>query len=151
MRRPRRRPRETAESIAVPSFDIVEECCEAIGEAVGRFLANHTVGAPPPPPPRRRFPVPTALPQQGPTPLRRHIYIYPWISGHMPWGAGADSPCGEGSEDTAVPPIDPAEVRLCPDADRLAFAPGEIPLGEVRLTEEDMMAILRERARARRA
>jgi hypothetical protein len=135
MTRPRRRPRETAADIAVPSWDIVGDFCEAIGRA-GADLTSYQPAGPPRPPPRPRdwralHPPPRPEPRR----VRGLIYIYPWIGGDPPWGCAPCSPMGEGSEDTAVPPVDPAEARLHPE--QIDVTPGEPDTADVaRLQEE---------------
>jgi hypothetical protein len=142
-----RRPRESIEDIAVPSFDITTEVLAAVGTAAADIFSQ----AAPAEPPHRRRPMRAA--PQAPEVAERHLglprtLLYPLISGETPWGAARNSPCGEGSEDTAVPPVDPAEARLHPE--RVVVVPGELPLGEVALTEEEMIERMRELARQRR-
>jgi hypothetical protein len=135
MTRPRRRPRETVEDIAVPNWDVVAEFLEGIGRA-GADLTSYEPAGPPEPPQRPRdWRALHPPPQPQPRAVRRVIYIYPRINGDAPWGCANCSPMGEGSEDTAVPPVDPAEARLHPE--QIDVTPGEPDLAEVaRLQEE---------------
>src|SRR5262245_23090921 len=109
---PVRLSHEAVEKIAVPSWSLFEEIVVAVGEAGAALMPR-----PPAPPVRRappgrgrpRSPVPEEPPE--PLPVSR-LLIYPPIGGEVPWGCNPYSPMGEGSEDTAVPLVDPAEVRL---------------------------------------
>jgi hypothetical protein len=126
----------TAEDIAVPQWNIVEDFFEAVGQAAADFVSYRPAGPlePPPQPPRDWRALHPEPPTQ-PPPTRRHIYIYPRIGGDAPWGCANCSPMGEGSEDTAVPPVDPAEARLRPED--LELTPGEPDTADVaRLQEE---------------
>jgi hypothetical protein len=119
----------TVEDIAVPRWNVVDDFLEGLGRA-----AADVVPSQPPRPPRDWRALHPEPPTQ-PPPLRRHIYIYPWIGGAPPWGCANCSPMGEGSEDTAVPEVDPAEARLHPE--ELELTPGEPDAQDVaRLTEE---------------
>jgi hypothetical protein len=125
----------TAEQIAVPDWNIVEEFFEAIGEAAADFVSYAPAGPPEPPERPRDWRALHPPPSPEPPPARRHIYIYPHINGDAPWGCANCSPMGEGSEDTAVPPVDPAEARLHPEL--IDVTPGEPDPAEVaRLQEE---------------
>jgi hypothetical protein len=115
MTRPRRRPRVTVEDLAVPSWNLVDEFMEALGHAASDIGPHRPDGLLPPPPPPRDWRARHPRPQAEPLPLRGPIYIYPWINRDVPWGCANCSPMGEGSEDTAVPPVDPAEARLHPE------------------------------------
>jgi hypothetical protein len=126
MTRPRRQLRETVADVAVPSWNIVDDFMEAIGRAAADF-GSHERAEPPRPPRDWR----ALHPPPPPEPKRVHgfIYIYPSIGEPPPWGCARCSPMGEGSEDTAVPEVDPAEARLHPE--QLDVAPGEPDVREV--------------------
>lgn len=112
MTRPRRRrPRVTVEDIAVPSWNVVDEFMSALGEAAAD-AGPHMRAKPKPAPEWRVLHPPPQAEEHRP---RGPIYIYPLINRDMPWGCGRCGPMGEGSEDAAVPPVDPAEARLHPD------------------------------------
>ncbi|GAA1825204.1 hypothetical protein GCM10009835_52410 [Planosporangium flavigriseum] len=116
----------TVEDVAVPRWNFIDEFMEALGHAA----ADAGPHVPPPPRPARDWRAlhPPPPPPEPPRP-RGFIYIYPRIGEPPPWGCAACSPMGEGSEDTAVPAIDPAEARLHPE--QLDVAPGEPDLREV--------------------
>jgi hypothetical protein len=111
----------TAEDIAVPRWNIVDDFMEGLGRAAVAAVPRPVTRAEPPRPPRDWHALHPEPPAE-PPPRRGYIYIYPWISGILPWGCAPRGPMGEGSEDTAVPPVDPAEARLCPEQLDLAVA-----------------------------
>jgi hypothetical protein len=120
MKRPRPWSHDAIESIAVPSWDLVDDIGEAIGQAGAALLphrhldeawlprSNPIVG------PQR-----VAEPEAPPAPIpSTKLCLYPPIGRQPPWGADESSPMGEGSEDTAVPRVDPAELRLAEERQR---------------------------------
>ncbi|NJC69551.1 hypothetical protein HC031_07420 [Planosporangium thailandense] len=122
----------TVEDIAVPKWNVVDEFMAALGEAAAD--AGPHMRAEPKPAPEWRALHP---PPQAPEPPRPGpIYIYPWINRDLPWGCGTCGPMGEGSEDAAVPPVDPAEARLNPDELHLVASEPEEP-GEAILEEKE--------------
>jgi hypothetical protein len=130
MTRPRRRRQETVEEIAVPSWNLVDDFFEGMGRAAVDFLHYERLGPAEPPRPVRDWRALHPPPQAPPRPEHRGaIYIYPRINGDAPWGCDNCSPMGEGSEDTAVPLLDPAEARLHPEERELT--PGEPDAAEV--------------------
>ncbi|MGC9668825.1 hypothetical protein ACNTMW_19985 [Planosporangium sp. 12N6] len=123
MTRPRRPRRVTAEEIAVPQWNLVDDFFEGMGRAGADLVSYRPAHPLEPPRPARDWRALHPAPQAPEPPVLRHLYIYPRISGEAPWGCCYGSPMGEGSEDTAVPAVDPAEARLSPE--ELKLTPGE--------------------------
>jgi hypothetical protein len=125
MRRPRPRSRLTADDVAIPKLDLTAELIEGIGLAGAALLPQEPI---PPPRGQRRQPAAGAeagtAGQQGEqrSGLPR-VLMFPRIDDDPPLGPSPDNPMGEGPEDTAVPVIDPVEVRL--GRERLAGEPDE--------------------------
>jgi hypothetical protein len=128
-----------AEEVAVTDDDLMTETLEGVGEAVAVALTGEEeVPVPPahrppvaPPEPGARcggeqpsvpvevegVRVPPHGPEEPGPPAAKPEQPPPPDPGEpegtdMPFGVGEDSPMNEGSEDTAVPPVDPAEQRL---------------------------------------
>jgi hypothetical protein len=103
-----RRP-ASVDDVAVPNFDLVGELVEGLAEAA-RALLDHVHVEPVPKRPALRRRARTG----GPPLDQRHLAVldYPRIDSEWPLGPCLRNPMGEGSEDCAVPAVDPAELRL---------------------------------------
>jgi hypothetical protein len=115
MTEPAPRQPASAEDIAVPKVDLVAELVESLGEALATLLPDEPVDAGP------EHPAASACREEarGPRPDAKRLAVlqYPKIDSETPLGPSPGNPMGEGSEDTAVPMIDPADARLGqPDA-----------------------------------
>jgi hypothetical protein len=124
----------TVEDIAVPSWNLVDEFMEGLGHAAADF-GSAGPPSPPPRPPRDWRALHPPPPTQPPR-SRGYIYIYPWIGTPPAWGCARCSPMGEGSEDTAVPEVDPAEARLHPE--ELDLTPGEPDTADVAKLQREL-------------
>ena len=100
--------RERVEDLAVSSFDLVGELVEGIAQATQRLI-DHVHVKPVPKRPAFQF-----HPAAPPPPDRRHLALldYPRIDSEWPLGPCLHNPMGEGSDDSAVPLVDPVDVRL---------------------------------------
>jgi hypothetical protein len=111
--KPARRRRTSAEStiegVAIPRLDLVADIMEGLGQAAAALFPHEPVDAGP----QRR-----AIRVRGEPARPRHperalpvVLQYPTIDPEIPLGPSADNPMGEGSEETAVPMIDPVDAR----------------------------------------
>jgi hypothetical protein len=110
MAEPTRRGRISAEDIAVPQEDLVGDLIEALGEVAAMLIRNEPAEARP----ERQAPPTRPERSSRPQPNRGlpRVLQYPRIDYETPLGPSPDNPMGEGSEETAVPVIDPVDVRL---------------------------------------
>jgi hypothetical protein len=107
-----KRWRVGAEGIAVPNVNLIDEVVEGIVEPAAKLLpAPPTSTHPAPQQKSAPHPSPTRPAEAGPrgTPA---VLFYPRLDSHVPLGPSPDNPMGEGSEETALPVIDPVDVRL---------------------------------------
>jgi hypothetical protein len=109
MTEPTARRRVNAEDLAIPRWNLVEELIEGLGRAAADLFPHEPVDAQPKPgvkPPGGGSP-PAEQPVRGvPAVLR-----FPRIDDDIPLGPSPDNPMGEGSEQTALPVIDPVDAR----------------------------------------
>jgi hypothetical protein len=111
-RRRRTSADNTIEGVAVPRLDLVADVMEGLGQAAAALFPHEPVDAG-----LRRQAVSAAPAQRQPTrPERRDhrlpvVLYYPTIDPEIPLGPSANNPMGEGSEETAVPLIDPVDAR----------------------------------------
>jgi hypothetical protein len=106
-----RRP-ASAEDIAVPKVDLFAELIEGLGEAAAALLPDKPVDASPKHPAASAHPVDEEASGSRAGTKRLAVLQYPKIDSETPLGPSPGNPMGEGSEDTAVPTIDPADARL---------------------------------------
>jgi hypothetical protein len=107
---PAPRRRVDVEDMAIPKWNLIDDFVEALGLAGAALLPSEPIDAGPArraAPVRRREPAP-AEPERG-LPL---VLRYPRIDDDGPLGPNPANPMGEGSEETALPVIDPVDVRL---------------------------------------
>lgn len=110
--RPARRRRGSAENtiedVAIPRLDLVADLMEGLGQAAAAVFPRKPIDAGP----RRRAmpqrPEPVREPRAGTLPI---VLYYPDIDREIPLGPSPDNPMGEGSEETAVPVVDPVDAR----------------------------------------
>jgi hypothetical protein len=112
MTSPSPRPRESVEEIAVPKWNIVEDTIEAVGKTLSNLLRDHVLEAASRAAQQRTAHTVRLRPERSEQDRPRELIIFPRLDEGLPWGASQDNPAGEGSEDTAVPEVDPVEVRL---------------------------------------
>jgi hypothetical protein len=109
MRRRPRNQRVTAEDLAVPKWNLVGDFVESLGLAMASVMPSVPVDAGPnrrAAPQRRPEPPPTE-----PHPGLPRALMYSHLDPAVPLGPSPDNPMGEGSEETALPAVDPVDVR----------------------------------------
>jgi hypothetical protein len=92
-----RNQRVTAEDLAVPKWNLVGDFVESLGLAMASVMPSA---------PQRR-PEPPTEPHRG---LPR-VLMYPHLDPAVPLAPSPGNPMGEGSEETALPAVDPVDVR----------------------------------------
>jgi hypothetical protein len=117
---PKRR-RVNAEDLAIPRWNLIEDAVEGIGQAMADLFPHEPIDAGPTrsAPPRVREESTARQPARG-VPAVLH---FPRIDDDIPLGPSPDNPMGEGSEETALPVIDPVDLR----EGRLHSAPEPLP------------------------
>ncbi len=120
MSNPTSRSRLNVEDIAVPKWNLAEELSEAIGAAGADVLPQEPIDADR----LRRAAEATRRErnldrdqraeqeQERPRTGLPRVLLYPPLDEDPPFGASPDNPMGEGSEETALPAIDPVDMRL---------------------------------------
>jgi hypothetical protein len=111
--RPARRRRTSAENtiqgVAIPRLDLVADLMEGLGQAAASMFPHVPID---PGQTRRAAPVrrePAGPPRAGHRlPL---VLQYPTIDPEVPLGPSVANPMGEGSEETALPAVDPVDAR----------------------------------------
>lgn len=111
--RPARRRRTSAENtiqgVAIPRLDLVADLMEGLGQAAASMFPHEPID---PGQNRRAAPVrrePADPPHAEHTlPL---VLQYPTVDPEVPLGPSVANPMGEGSEETALPAVDPVDAR----------------------------------------
>jgi hypothetical protein len=105
----------------VPKWNLIDDFVESLGLAAGAVLPQVRVDQGPTrrtEPPRRTERTPPRADRAVPS-----VLWFPRIDDDPPLGPSPDNPMGEGSEETALPVIDPVDVRL----GRTRSAPEPLP------------------------
>jgi hypothetical protein len=107
-RRRRGSAKNTIEDVAIPRLDLVADLMEGLGRAAAAAFPREPVDAGP----RRQATPPRREPVREPAAGRLPALLdYPDIDREIPLGPSWDNPMGEGSEETAVPVVDPVDAR----------------------------------------